>query len=74
MNLNNAVINKKLKVIEIDLNEKVKTRLNQLGVNVGEVISIKRKGLFQSPLMLEIKGYSLAIRKNLAQNIMVKYE
>ncbi len=52
----------------------VKTRLLELGLKNGVKVTVERIGLFKSPIQIGLRGFSLAIRRELAQKIEVGYE
>lgn len=53
-------------------NEKLAKRLMALGCIEGTEISIKFAAPLGDPIVLNIRGFNLAIRKNDAKNIFIK--
>jgi ferrous iron transport protein A len=52
--------------------EKLKKRLNALGCIEGTEIELKNAAPFGDPLVLNLRGFNLAIRKNDAKNIFIR--
>jgi ferrous iron transport protein A len=61
----------KASVSKIIGDEKLKKRLNALGCIEGTVIELKNSAPFGDPLVLNLRGFNLAIRKNDAKNIFI---
>lgn len=51
---------------------KIKRRLLELGLTVGQTVKIARKSLLGKAYLLEVRGYSLSMRRNLASFILVR--
>ena len=49
----------------------VRRNLNQLGLHVGDKVSVIRKAPFGGPLVVESRGHRLAIGRRLAEKIGV---
>jgi len=50
----------------------VRRNLNQMGLHVGDEVSVIRKAPFGGPLVIESRGNRVAIGKQLAQKISVE--
>lgn len=61
-------------ITDIKLDAKIKRRLNELGFNKGVKIMVKRVGILKSPIEIQIMNFTVAIRKELASKIEIKYE
>lgn len=74
MTLETAETNRDYKVLSItNLDEQMKTRLFQFGINPGAIIKIKRKApLFRDPLLLQVGQAQIVISKDHARNIEVE--
>jgi ferrous iron transport protein A len=54
--------------------EKLTKRLLALGCIEGTEVILKASAPFGDPLIINLRGFNLAIRKKDAQNIFVKYD
>jgi ferrous iron transport protein A len=54
--------------------EKLKNRLNALGCIEGTEIELKSSAPLGDPLVINLRGFNLAIRKNDAKNIFIRGE
>lgn len=61
-------------IYKLNSTEKINNRLISMGVKIGKKITIIKKGLFNSPLLISLDGFNLAIRDSLAKNILVKID
>ncbi|KYH35333.1 ferrous iron transport protein A [Clostridium tepidiprofundi DSM 19306] len=59
-------------VKEIYGNEKLAKRLQALGCIEGTEISVKRTAPLGDPIIINLRGFDLALRKNDAKNIYIK--
>lgn len=64
--------NKKYIIKEINCNDKVKKRLLDIGLTKGIEINIKGKAPLGDPLLINLRGFNLALRKQDAKDIIVK--
>lgn len=51
---------------------KIKRRLLELGLTVGQKVKIVRKSLLGKAFLIEIRGYSLSMRRDLASFVLVR--
>jgi Fe2+ transport system protein FeoA len=74
MNLSKSIKNKIYKILNIDApDEALKSRLFQLGFNIGCTILLKRKApFFGDPLLFEIGESQIALTKLEASYILVE--
>lgn len=72
MTLNELKINKKARVIEIQINSSIKRRILDLGIIKGTQIKPVLKSPLGSPRAYEIKGSLIAIRNEDAEKILVE--
>lgn len=63
---------KSAKIILINCDYKIKQRLEVLGVTVGAKITLIRYAPLFDPIEIKIRGYNLAIRKSIAEKIIVE--
>ena len=61
-------------VKEIRCSKKEKQKLEIIGVTIGVKVFLVRRALFLDPIEIKVRGCYLAIRKNLADNIVVENE
>lgn len=72
ISLSMARFNYKYKIIELkDLTFKVKRRLYELGFLPCHIIRVLRTSLLKRSYLVEIGGYTLTIRRDIAENIYV---
>ena len=60
------------RVIEVRLEDKIKYRLLDMGIVTNTKIELTRKAPLGDPIQIYVRGYSLSIRKELAQKIIVE--
>ena len=65
---------KYVKLVEIDeyLLPNIKRRMLELGLTTGQKVRVARKSILNKVLLIEIRGYMLSIRKNIADHILVE--
>ena len=51
---------------------KIKRRLMELGLFAGQKVRLIRKSLIGKAYLIEVRGYTLSIRKNLASFILLE--
>lgn len=71
MRLSEIKQNTKIKVININLNNKTKHYLESLGLTINTKIKLIKKSIFKGPLIIFIKNYYLCISNDIAKNIIV---
>ncbi len=59
-------------ITKIDAKGRMKRRLSDMGVLVGENIKVERIAPLGGPIKVTIKNYSLSFRKSEAENITVE--
>ena len=74
MTLYNLQDGKSVKIVALNNKVKTKNRLLRLGVVEGANVKSIRKALFNGPIQIKIKDFCLAIRKDEANNIIVRYD
>ena len=62
------------KLVKIDeyLTPNIKRRMLELGLTNGQRVRVTRKSILNKVLLIEIRGYMLSIRKNIAGHIWVE--
>lgn len=59
-------------IIELNGDEKLCKRLTSLGFIKGANLKLKRKALFGNTLIINIRGFDIALRKSDVRNIVLK--
>lgn len=73
MKLSNLRINKKAKVVSVNiLNQSVKRHILEMGLVRGTIIRVCKIAPMGDPISIELRGYELAIRKEEARFIEVE--
>lgn len=72
MNLYEAEIGKKVKVVEIKTDERCKKRFSDLGLCVGAEVTVVRYAPFSDPIEICLMGFYLGVRRVDAEKIFVK--
>ena len=60
------------RVTEIEGGHGMRRNLNQLGIHVGDVISLVRRGAFRGPLLVDVQGMKIALGHGVARHIHVE--
>lgn len=74
MKLSNVKVGQRVKLLSLDCNKILKQRLEDLGLTEGVNITIVRKAPLGDPIEIEVRGFCLAIRRSVADKILVIYE
>ncbi len=74
MKLSDATINKECKVLKIDCKKNIKNRLEKMGLTVGVKIKVLRSAPFGDPIIVKVRGFNLALRRSVLQEITVIYD
>ncbi len=61
-------------VLEIEVLGETKYRLLDMGIIPNTKIKLTKKAPLGDPIQIEVRGYSLSIRKEIAQKIKVEVE
>ena len=51
---------------------KIKRRLLELGLTLGQKVRVVRKSLIGKAYLIEVRGYTLSVRKTLASFVLVR--
>ena len=70
--LNNLKENQICKVKSVNVIGKLKYRLLDMGIDPNTKIKLTKKAPLGDPLQIEVRGYSLSIRKEIASKIEVE--
>ncbi len=74
MTLYNLLDGQTAKIVSLNNNLKTKNRLLRLGVVEGVRIIVVRKAIFNGPIQIKVRDFCLAIRKQDADKIVVRYD
>lgn len=73
MKLSNLRINKKAKVVSVNiLNQSVKRHILEMGLVNGTIIKVCKVAPMGDPIIINLRGYELAIRKEEAEFVEVE--
>lgn len=72
MVLNNALKNKKYRVIEIKLDEKLARRLQELGIVKGGRVHMVRRAPLGDPIHICINGQNISLRDSVCSGIVIE--
>jgi len=72
MSLYDLNLNGKGKVKNIEGDERLAKRLSALGFTEGTEIKVKNFAPFGDPILVSVRGYDIAIRRNDAKNIFLR--
>ena len=62
----------RVKVVEISLASKVRRRIMDMGIVKNTELVVTGKAPMGDPIELQVRGYTLSLRKNEAKDIMVE--
>ncbi len=72
MLLSELKIGEEKRVKEINCPDKIKLRLNNMGLTVGTKVTLVRVAVFGDPLEIKVRDFYMAIRIKEAYNIVVE--
>ena len=73
LNLNQVKVNKIYAIEDYqNLSDKILRRLCDLGLTKGEKVCVRRKSLFKKALLIELCGYTLSLKAEIARGVIVK--
>lgn len=74
MKLNEIKLNVDCVITEINISdEKVKTRLMELGLNEGTIVRVIKKSVLKKTLLIVFHSSCFTLKDNLSNQIVVKY-
>jgi ferrous iron transport protein A len=71
MALDSVDARKKVRVILIDGGHRVRSHLNNLGIHIGDWLTVVERAPFHGPVLVEVNGSRLAIGRGVAAKIRV---
>ncbi len=73
VNINRLQIGQSAKIVKVEGDARLTKRLSALGCLPGTTLALLRKAPLGDPLVVQFRGFSLAIRKKDASSIFVEY-
>lgn len=64
--------NRRAKVIDIQGGKVIRQRLSQMGIHIGDIITILRFGALRGPILIEVHGSQVALGRGIASRIIVE--
>lgn len=64
--------NEKVRVIDIQGGQRIRQRLSQMGIHIGDIITILRFGALRGPILIEVHGSQVALGRGIASRIIVE--
>ncbi len=65
-------LNSRVKVLEIFGGWGIRQRLGQLGINPGDIMMVKRSGIFAGPIMVNVQNADVALSRGMARKVIVQ--
>lgn len=72
MCINDLAIGQKAFIYKIEGNDKLTKRLLALGCISGTEVTLKRRAPFGDPIIINLRGFDMALRKKDADNIFIQ--
>ncbi|HSI88440.1 MAG TPA: ferrous iron transport protein A [Pyrinomonadaceae bacterium] len=72
MNLAEIRVGHRARVISVDGQDRISTRLKEMGVVPGAEVTVVKSAPFGDPVQLRLMGYSLAVRLSEARAVSVE--
>lgn len=72
MMLSHLALEQPARVVALDGGRGIQRNLNQLGIHVGDIIALSRRGAFHGPLLVDIHGMQVALGRGVARHIRVE--
>ena len=73
MTLSQLSIGEFARVSQIEGGHGVRRNLNQLGIHVGDVVSLGRRGAFRGPLLVLVHGMQVALGRGVANRVHIEH-
>ena len=64
--------NGKVRIVAIQGGRQFRVRLSSLGIDVGMIVEIKRKGVAGGPILINVNGRDVALGRGMADKIIVE--
>lgn len=69
--LHKAGVGRRYKIVSCQLLPDIKTRLSEMGLVNGTIVTVVKKAPLGDPLEISVRGYSLCIRATEAEHFLV---
>ena len=60
-----------VRVVEIVGGRGLQRRLAHMGIYPGDIITILQAGIFRGPLLIEVRGFQIALGRGVAHRVLV---
>lgn len=70
--LNLVGVKSRIQVVEISGGWGVRQRLSQLGIHPGDIMIVKRSGIFGGPLVVNVHNTDVALGRGMAKKVIVQ--
>lgn len=74
MALDSVAAKKRVRVMLIDGGHRVRSHLNNLGIHIGDWLTVIERAPFRGPVLVEIHGSRLALGRGIASKIRVEVD
>jgi ferrous iron transport protein A len=71
LSLDHAPIGRRVKVLEVTGGQGIRRNLSQLGIHVGDDLTVQRRGIMGGPLIIRVNGAEMAIGRGMANRVLV---
>lgn len=70
--LDEVAIKSKVKVVQIAQESRIRRRIMDMGITKGVEITVEGKAPMGDPIEVQVRGYSLTLRKSEAKDVIVE--
>lgn len=71
MTLDTVGIRRQARVIMIDGGQRVRSHLNNLGIHIGDWLTVVQRAPFRGPVLVEVNGSRVALGRGIASKVQV---
>ena len=71
MTLDTVGIRRQARVIMIDGGQRVRSHLNNLGIHIGDWLTVVQRAPFRGPVLVEVNGTRVALGRGIASKVQV---
>ena len=72
MNLDRLPKETRARIVAIEGGHGIQSRLAQMGIHIGDHVSVDSRGAFRGPILLAVHGAQVAIGRGVARRIVVE--
>ncbi|MFC2077070.1 ferrous iron transport protein A [candidate division KSB1 bacterium] len=69
--LDQAPKGSRVTVLEVEGGLGIRRNLSQMGINVGDRLTVQRRGIMSGPIMVSVNGIIMAIGRGIAGRVLV---